>query len=80
MLIENGVVLDGPLILEVRLAHGRRAQLLGSKAVEVVGFADTTAGQVGPIALQMHKAGLFDEYKDMSIEVNPATDGLITPT
>lgn len=54
------------------------AQPVGSKAVEVLDFKDPTAGQSGPIALQMHNAGLFDEYKDISIEVNPPADRLIT--
>lgn len=54
------------------------AQPVGSKAVEVLDFKDRTAGQSGPIALQMHNAGLFDEYKDISIEVNPAVDRLLT--
>jgi aminoglycoside/choline kinase family phosphotransferase len=44
------------------------AQPLGSKAVEVLDFQDAAAGKIGPIALQMHNAGLFDEYKDVSIE------------
>jgi hypothetical protein len=54
------------------------AQPVGAKAVEVLDFKDPTAGQAGPIALQMHNAGLFDEYKDISIEANPADDRLIT--
>lgn len=54
------------------------AQPLGSKAVEVLDFKDPAAGKVGPIAWQMHNAGLFDEYKDVSIEINPETDDLIT--
>ena len=37
------------------------AQPPGSKAVEVLDFADTTAGKVGPIAWQMHNPGLIDE-------------------
>jgi Domain of Unknown Function (DUF1080) len=44
------------------------AQPPGSKAVEVLDFKDPAAGKVGPIAWQMHNAGLFDEYKDVSIE------------
>jgi hypothetical protein len=44
------------------------AQPPGSKAVEVLAFKDPAAGKVGPIAWQMHNAGLFDEYKDVSIE------------
>jgi hypothetical protein len=54
------------------------AQPLGSKAIETLDFKDATAGKVGPIALQMHNAGLFDEYKDMSIEIDPKEDVLIT--
>jgi 3-keto-disaccharide hydrolase len=44
------------------------AQPIGEKLVEVVDFKDPAAGKVGPIALQMHNAGLFDEYKDLTIE------------
>ena len=54
------------------------AQPVGSKAVEVGSFKDSTAGKIGPIALQMHNAGLFDEYKDITIEVDPAVNDLIT--
>jgi len=54
------------------------AQPPGSKAVEVLNFKDATAGKVGPIAWQMHNAGLFDEYKDVSIELDPKDDDLIT--
>src|SRR5579872_419143 len=54
------------------------AQPVGSKAVEVVDFTDPTAGKVGPVALQMHNAGLFDEYKDLTIEMNPRNMDLIT--
>jgi len=49
----------------------------GGKAVEVLDFKDPSAGKTGPIALQMHNGGLFDEYKDLKIEVNPATDDLL---
>jgi hypothetical protein len=45
--------------------------------IEVLDFGDASAGKTGPIALQMHNAGLFDEYKDLSIDTNP-TDELIT--
>lgn len=44
------------------------SQPVGSKAVDVLEFKDPTAGKAGPIAWQMHNAGLFDEYKDVSIE------------
>jgi len=50
----------------------------GSKAVEVLSFKDAAAGKAGPIAWQMHNAGLFDEYKDVSIEPDPQSDELIT--
>jgi hypothetical protein len=54
------------------------AQPVGSRAVEVLAFQDAAAGKVGPVALQMHNAGLFDEYKDLTIEVEPKDDGLIS--
>jgi hypothetical protein len=47
-------------------------------AVEVLDFKDAAAGKVGPIAWQMHNAGLFDEYKDVTIELDPKDDDLIT--
>jgi hypothetical protein len=50
------------------------AQPIGSKPVEVVRFHDPAAGRTGPIALQMHNAGLFDEYKDISIETDPSSE------
>jgi len=54
------------------------AQPPGSKAVEVLDFHVPDAGKAGPIALQMHNGGLFDEYKDITIEIDPKTDELIT--
>ena len=54
------------------------AQPVGSKAVEVLSFIDPAAGRTGPIAFQMHNAGLFDEYKDVTIDPDPAVDRLIT--
>jgi len=54
------------------------AQSPGSKAIKVLDFNDPIAGKAGPIAWQMHNAGLFDEYKDVTIEINPAQDNLIT--
>jgi hypothetical protein len=44
------------------------AQPVGTKAVEVLDFKDPAAGKAGPVAWQMHNAGLFDEYKDATIE------------
>jgi hypothetical protein len=50
----------------------------GSKAVEVLDFKDPAAGKVGPIAWQMHNAGLIDEYKEVAIELDPKDDDLMT--
>jgi hypothetical protein len=54
------------------------AQPPGEKAVEVLSFKDPAAGKVGPVAWQMHNAGLFDEFKDITIEPDPKGDELIT--
>ena len=54
------------------------AQPPGTKAAEVLDFNDPTAGRRGPIAWQMHNKGLFDEYKDVRIEVDPKEDKLVT--
>jgi hypothetical protein len=54
------------------------AQPVGMRAVEVLDFKDPTAGKKGPIAWQMHNKGLFDEYKDVRIEVDPKEDKLIS--
>ena len=54
------------------------AQPVGTKAIEVLQFKDSQAGRSGPVALQMHNKGLFDEYKDVRIETDPKSDELIT--
>ncbi|MFZ0338485.1 MAG: family 16 glycoside hydrolase [Terracidiphilus sp.] len=54
------------------------AQPPGSKAIEVLDFKDPAAGKAGPVAWQMHNAGLFDEYKDVIIELDPPQDELLT--
>ena len=54
------------------------AQPPGNTAVEVLDFKDATAGKAGPIAWQMHNAGLFDEYKDVTIESDPKDDAIPT--
>jgi hypothetical protein len=54
------------------------SQPVGSDAVEVVDFSVADAGKIAPFGLQMHNKGLFDEYANIAIEVNPATDELIT--
>jgi hypothetical protein len=47
------------------------AQPVGAQVVEVLTFQDPAAGKPGPIAWQMHNAGLFDEYKDVTVEPLP---------
>jgi hypothetical protein len=54
------------------------AQPVGTRAYEVLNFNDATAGKRGPIAWQMHNKGLFDEYKDVRIEIEPKENNLIT--
>ena len=54
------------------------SQPIGSKPVEVLRFHDPAAGRTGPIALQMHNAGLFDEYKGIFIETDPANEDVTT--
>jgi len=54
------------------------AQPPGSKAIEMLEFNNPAAGKAGPIAWQMHNAGLFDEYKDITVEVDPVFDELTT--
>jgi len=54
------------------------AQPVGSKAVETLDFNVKEAGKVGPIALQMHNKGLFDEYANIVIDTNPSSMDLIS--
>jgi hypothetical protein len=54
------------------------AQPVGSKAIENLDYKMPEAGKKGPIAWQMHNKGLFDEYKDVVIEINPKLNDLIT--
>jgi hypothetical protein len=54
------------------------AQPPGAKAVELLDYNLPEAGKTGPIALQMHNGGLLDEYKDITVEVDPKVDDLIT--
>jgi Domain of Unknown Function (DUF1080) len=54
------------------------AQPIGAKAAEVLSYKVPEAGKTGPIAWQMHNKGLFDEYKDVRIEIDPKTDEFIT--
>ena len=43
------------------------------KATEVLDFKDPTAGRVGPLAIQVHNAGIHDEYKSLYLE-SPVVD------
>lgn len=54
------------------------AQPIGAKGIENLDYNNPEAGKTGPFALQMHNAGLFDEYKNLRIEVDPKDDKLIT--
>jgi hypothetical protein len=54
------------------------AQPIGSGAVEVLNFKDAAAGRTGPFALQMHNKGLFDEFANIGIERDPASNDLIS--
>jgi len=54
------------------------AQPVGTRGIEALDFKDPAAAKIGPIAWQMHNAGLFDEFKDVRIEVDPQDDRLIT--
>ncbi|HVZ89427.1 MAG TPA: DUF1080 domain-containing protein [Polyangia bacterium] len=38
------------------------------KASEIVDFKDPTAGRVSPLALQVHTAGMVEEFKDLYVE------------
>lgn len=48
------------------------------KGLEVLKFKDATAGRKGPIGLQVHNKGLHDQYRNISIELDPKLDDLIT--
>ena len=54
------------------------AQPVGTPAIEVLQFKDATVGNSGPFALQMHNKGLFDEFANIAVEVDPANMNLIT--
>lgn len=47
------------------------AQPVGSRFVPVLDFKNQSAGKVGPVAFQMHNKGLFDQYKDVIVQVIP---------
>jgi len=45
------------------------AQPVDAEPIEMLAFNDPAAGKIGPVAWQMHNAGLFDEFKDAAIEI-----------
>jgi hypothetical protein len=60
-------------------ARAACAQPVGTKATEVLRFQDSTIPNVPSyFAIQCHTAGQLDEYKDITIEVNPTVNDLIT--
>lgn len=68
------------LLVNAKTGRARMAvaQPVGSKAVEILDFDDLAAARPGPFALQMHNAGLFDEFRDLRIELDPKDERLIT--
>ena len=54
------------------------AQPVGTKGIVNLAYTNAEAGKTGPFALQMHNGGLFDEYRNVRVEVDPKEDGLIT--
>ena len=67
------------LLVDARAGTARMAvaQPVGTRGIENLQFNDPAAGRTGPIAWQMHNAGLFDEFKDVRIELNPTDDRLL---
>ena len=68
------------MLVDATRGTGRMAvaQPIGTRAIENLRFNDPTAGRHGPIAWQMHNSGIIDEFKDVTLEVNPVVDDLIT--
>lgn len=51
------------------------------KATEVLEFKDPTVARAstkGPFSIQIHNAGIFDEYKDLFVDPSPTGDDLIS--
>jgi 3-keto-disaccharide hydrolase len=72
------------LVLSSGTARMACCQLPGGtgtcKAIEILAFKDDPANlaTTGPFAIQVHNSGIHDEYKDITIEPNPAVMDLIT--
>lgn len=61
------------------LARAACAQPVTAKAVPILTFKDPAiANAPGYFGLQMHNSGIHDEYKDITVETDPAIDDLIT--
>lgn len=54
------------------------AQPVGTRGIVNLVYTNAEAGKMGPFALQMHNGGLFDEYRNVRIELDPKEDRLIT--
>jgi hypothetical protein len=67
------------LLVDARTGTARMAvaQPVGTRGIANLSFHDPAAGRPGPIAWQMHNAGLFDEFKDVRIELDPVDDHLL---
>jgi hypothetical protein len=67
------------LLVDARTGTARMAvaQPVGTVGIANLSFHDPAAARTGPIAWQMHNAGLFDEFKDVRIEIDPADDRLL---
>ena len=50
------------------------------KASEIVDFTDPTAGIKAPLALQVHNAGMIEEFKDLYVESPVAQPGVLLTT
>jgi len=61
---------------EAHMACCKETGTAPCKAKEMLRFKDPTAGRTGPFALQMHNAGIHDEYRNISIETNPKSDSI----
>jgi hypothetical protein len=62
-----------------RLACCQLTEGVTCKAVEIVQFEDKTAGRVGTLGIQIHNAGVQDEYKSLYFESPPTNaDKFIT--
>lgn len=68
------------MLVNAATGHARMAvaQPIGTRGIEVLSFNDSATGRAGPIAWQMHNAGLFDEFRAVRIELDPTEDRLIT--